>query len=180
MLHLCAHPGAERRVKIAERFVEEEDERLLDKGSTERHPLLLPARKLGRSAVQEVRDVEHLGHRCDAIGDLGDAPATELEREADVLEDGHVRVERIVLEDHRHPPLIRRHPRDVLIAQQDPSSIGLVQTGDEIEGRALAAAGRAQERHEGTFRDLEIQVVHRADGPIAASQMSEAERGDDH
>ena len=43
MLDLGAHPRAQRGVEVAERFVEEEDQRLLDQGPPERDALLLSA-----------------------------------------------------------------------------------------------------------------------------------------
>ena len=52
MLDLGAHPAAERGVEVAERLVEEEDERLLDERPAERDALLLAARELARLAVR--------------------------------------------------------------------------------------------------------------------------------
>ena len=43
VLDLGAHPRAQGGVEVAERFVEEEDQRLLDEGSPERDALLLSA-----------------------------------------------------------------------------------------------------------------------------------------
>ena len=124
VLDLGAHPGAERGVEVAERLVEKEDERLLDQRPPERDALLLAARQLGRLAVQQVPDVEHLGHGGDPRVDLRRGPLAQLEREADVLEDGHVRVEGVVLEHHRHPPLVGRHPGDVPVAEEDRPGVG--------------------------------------------------------
>ena len=130
--------------------------------------------------MQQVRDVEHLGHLGDARGDLGRGSPTELHRESDVLEDGHVRVEGVVLEDHRHPPFVGRHPGDVPIAEEDRPGIRLVEAGDQVQGRALSAAGRAEERHEGAVRDLEAEIVDRADLAVVTGQVAQAERGDGH
>ena len=71
VLDLGPHPGPERGVEVAERLVEQEDQRLLDQRPPERHALLLAAGQLGRLAVEQVADVEHLGDGRDALGDLG-------------------------------------------------------------------------------------------------------------
>ena len=108
VLDLGPHPAAQAGVEVAERLVEQEDERLLDERPTERHALLLAAGHLAGLALQQVGDVEALGDRLDARLDLGLGAVLELEPEGDVVVRGHVRVEGVVLEHHRHPPLVRR------------------------------------------------------------------------
>ena len=168
VLDLGAHPAAQARVKVAERLVEQEHERFLDQGPPEGDALLLSARHLARLALHQVGDVESLGDRPDASPDLVLRTVLELQTEGDVVERREVRVERVILEDHRHPTFVGRRVGDVLVAQQDTTLIEPVEPGDQAEGRALAAAGRPEERHEGAGRDGQRQVVDRADGPVVA------------
>ena len=72
-------------------------------------------------------------------------------------------IERVVLEHHRHPPLVGRRRRDVLVAEEDPALVEPVEPGDQVEGRALAAARRAEQRDERAGRDVDRQVVDRLD-----------------
>ena len=128
VLDLGPHPAAQAGVEVAERLVEQEDQRLLDERATQRHALLLPARHLARLALQEVGDVERRGDRVDPVPDLGRRPMLELEPERDVVERVEVRVERVVLEHHRHAAFVWRRERDVLVAEQDPALVEPVET----------------------------------------------------
>ena len=62
LLDLAAHAHAQRRIEVAEGLVEEEHGRLADEGATQRHALLLAARELARQPVEELRQLERLGH----------------------------------------------------------------------------------------------------------------------
>jgi hypothetical protein len=53
-LDLGPHGQPKRRIEIGERFVEEEELRLLDQGACERHPLLLTPRQLARPASEKI------------------------------------------------------------------------------------------------------------------------------
>ena len=50
--------GAEQRIQVRERLVEQERARLADDGAAERDALALAARELGRAALQERLDPE--------------------------------------------------------------------------------------------------------------------------
>ena len=176
MLDLRAHARAEAGVKVRERLVEQEHDGLLDERPTERDALLLAARELARLALQEVADVEVLGDRLHARVDLGLGAVLQLEAEGDVVVRGHVRVERVVLEHHRHPPLVGRRLGDVLVAEVDLAAVEPVEAGDHAERRALAAARGAEQRDERAGRDLEAQVVDGLHLPEMAGDMLETER----
>ena len=58
---------------------------------------------------------------ADAGGDLGLGDAVHAEREADVLLERHVRVEGVVLEDHRDVALARRGEGHVDAVDEHPA-----------------------------------------------------------
>ena len=96
------HAGVDAQcgIEIRERFVEQEDLRLADDGTTDGDALALAAGQLTRAALQqrlELQDAGSLGHAC---RDLGLGGSGEPEAEAHVGRDIHVRVERIGLEHH--------------------------------------------------------------------------------
>jgi hypothetical protein len=72
-----------------------------------------------------------------------------------------VRVERVVLEDHRDVAVLRRDVRDVLLADVDVAVVDLFEAGEHPQGGRLAAPGRADEDEELTVRDVEAEGVHR-------------------
>src|SRR4051812_7946133 len=94
--------------------------------------------------------VERLGDHVDPPADLVLRPVLEPQAEGDVVERRQVRIERVVLEDHRHPPFVGRRVGYVVVAEEDAAFVQPIETGDEAQRRALAAAGRSEERDKGT------------------------------
>jgi hypothetical protein len=98
-LHL--HLAADERIECGEGLVHEQDVGIGGECAGETHPLLHPARELGRELVgppRESHPLEHGGGSCSA---LRGGNALELERVGGVVEHGAVGKEREVLEDHR-------------------------------------------------------------------------------
>src|SRR5581483_4635231 len=174
-LELEAHVLAQLRVEVRERLVEEEQGRLHHERAREREPLLLPARERGRVPRRELPELHDREHALDALAQLGAArppPARQhLERERDVLEHVHVRPDRVRLEHHPEPALVRRHADPPLRGEEhaardrDRPLVGRLEPRDRAQRRRLAAAGRAEQREELALVDLERDVV---DGEHAA------------
>ena len=135
------------------------DLRLADDRATHRDTLALAARKLrGRrfrcsvmpssSAVRSTRSAHLLPRQ---------APAPQ--REGDVLEDGHVRVERVVLEDHRDVAPLRREVVDDRVADANLAFGDLLEARDHPQGSRLPAPRGADEDDELAVLDLEIELI---------------------
>ena len=84
----------------------------------------------------------------DAGADLLSRSTCQLEAEGDVPVRRHVRVQRVVLEDHRHPPLVRRLVGDVAVAEEDAPAIDLLEAGEQAQRGRLAAPRGPEERDE--------------------------------
>ena len=88
------------------------------------------------------------------------------ETESDVLFDGKVREQRVILKDHADAPLFRRYalprPADCLLAQADFAIGDFLETGDAAQQGGLAAARRAQQA--GNAASLELKVDPIDDG----------------
>ena len=82
-----------------------------------------------------------------------------LQREADVLVDRHVRIERVALEHHRDVAVSGIDLVDDLAVDADLARGRLLEAGDHAHGRRLAAARRAEEHHELLVADIEVDVV---------------------
>ena len=96
---LDLHVLAQLQVEGAERFVEEQDGRPLGQRSRERHSLGLPTRQLPRIAVAILREADQLEILADPLPDLAIGQALHPQAERDIVGDGHVREERVILED---------------------------------------------------------------------------------
>ena len=82
---------------------------------------------------------------------LGARELADLQRELDVAARGEPREQRRLLE----------HQRGAGVAGVDGARARAVEPGDDVEQRALAAAGRAEQAHELARRDVERDVVER-------------------
>ena len=86
-------------------------------------------------------------------------PAARLEPEGDVLADREVREERVVLEHHAEVAALGRHAGHLLAVHQDAAGVGDLEPGQAAQERRLAAAARAEERHDRAALDLEREVA---------------------
>jgi hypothetical protein len=156
---LGSHLDAELCVQVRERLVHEERTRVAHDRAPHRDALTLAAGEVRGLAVEMVGEVEHLRRVLDLLLDLGLVDLGQLEREAHVVAHGHVRVQRVVLEDHRDVAILRRAVVDDLAADLELAVGDVLEPGDHPEGGGLPAAGRADEDHELPVLDLEIDAL---------------------
>ena len=130
---LLAHLGVER----AEGLVEQQHPRLHGQGAGERHPLALAAGELARVAVGHPVELHQLQQVVDlAVDDVArrpDAPRLHAQAEGDVLEDGHVPEQRVVLEHEADAAFLHPPSGDVLFLEADGAAAGVrpLQAGDD-------------------------------------------------
>ena len=161
---LRAGLDAELGVEVRQRLVHEEHLGLTDDRTAHGDALTLTTGEGLRLAAEVGLEVEQLGGFEHAGGALFLADAGDLEREAHVLGDGHVRVERVVLEHHRDVAVLRRNVGDVAVADEDVARVDLFEAGEHAQGGRLTAAGRADEHEELAVGDLEVDAVDRGAG----------------
>jgi len=177
LAHLFADPRPQTGVEVGEGLVEEKCPRLGDERPGQRHPLLLAAGELVRVALAEAAEADRLQRRID-LGPVGPAP----ERVADVGGDVHVREERVVLEDHADPALLRGHrpaaTADLLAANLDGAGVGTLAAGDQPQRGRLAAAAGAEQGADRTLGNVEVEVVDGDDVAEGFAQAAKAQAGD--
>ena len=116
---LRPHLGSQLGVEVRERLVHEEGLWLADERSTHGHSLPLATGKLPRLAIELLVQFEDGRDSRDALLDIGAAELAKLQGERQVLEDGLVRIEGVVLEHHCDVPITRGKPVDDLVADPD-------------------------------------------------------------
>ena len=92
---------------------------------------------------------------------------------ADVVADGHVREQRVILEDGVDVALERRLVGHVLAVEQDAAAGRQLEAGDHAQRRGLARPGRPEHREELAVEHVEIDAV---DGDDVAEALLDAER----
>src|SRR5690606_22305317 len=161
LLDLGAHLHAQLGVEVGQRLVEQEDLRMADDGPAHSDALALAAGELLRASIQQLVDAEDRGRLLDPLTNLLFRELPQLQAEGHVLEDRHVRIERVVLEHHGDVPVLRRHVVDDAVADPDFALGHLFQPGDHPQGRALPAARGPDEHDELIVGDIEVDAAHR-------------------
>src|SRR5918999_633103 len=113
------------------RLVHEVGRRLADDRAAHGDALLLTAGQLPGPAAEQLVEAEQLRHLQHALVALLARRLADAQPVAEVLLHRHVRVERVVLEDHREIALAGLEPRHVAVAYADAAG-----------GHALEAADR--------------------------------------
>ena len=167
-LDLVVQEVACHRVERAERLVHEQDVGALRQRAGELYALAHPTRQLvGELALEpfEVDDLQQLVHARPA---LCLRHPLELERELDVALRGEPREERRLLEHECRAAV-----------HLDRAGGGGVEAGDEVQQRALAAPGRAQQADELPGADVQRHAVERGDRvPRVAVDLAGAAQDD--
>ena len=159
LVDLGAQLDAELCVQVRERLVHQEGLRLAHDRPPHGHALALSTRERAGLALEELLDLENACHLADALVDLLLRHLAQLEPEGEVLLHGHVRVERVALEDHRDVAVLRRQVVDDAVADPDLALADLFQAGEHAERGGLAAARWPHEHHQLAVPDLQVEVV---------------------
>ena len=159
-LDLDPHLRAQFCVEVGQRLVEQKYLRVAHDAAAQRNALLLAAGQLFRLSLHQIVQPEHAGRAIDRDLDLGLGCFLVAEAKGEIVVDAHVLVERVVLEHHRDVAVAWRQMVDETVADPDVAAGDVFQACDHAQRRRLAAAGRADQRHELLVGDLEIDVLY--------------------
>ncbi len=160
---LAAHLHAQRRIEIGQRLVEQEDFRIANDRTADRHALALATRELAGLAPQQRLELQHLGRNRRPFSDHLFRVTGHAQAKADILGHRHMRIERIGLEHHGHAALGRADLGHVLAADRQRTGGDVLEAGNHPEQRGLAAAGRADKDAELAILDVEIDALDDAE-----------------
>ena len=159
LLNLQTRLYAQLRVEVRKRLVKEERGRFAHDCAPHGDTLTLAARELARAALKQVAELKHLRRLSDASLDFFLRNAADLEPVSHVVEDRHVRIKRVVLEDHCAVAvfgleLIDDAPADPELARSD-----FFEASYHAQQRRLAAPRRADDYDEFAVLDIEREPV---------------------
>mmetsp|Transcript_20438 Transcript_20438/g.48717 ORF Transcript_20438/g.48717 Transcript_20438/m.48717 type:complete len:313 (+) Transcript_20438:1186-2124(+) len=162
------HLGGMAGVEVASGFVRQHQARAVHQRAGDRHPLQLPARQLARHPCRQPAKVDRFQHgRHAAVVALAQQP----QRQGDVVGHAEVGQQMEGLEDEAQVAAAQRgaglvvQRAEGLPGQRDVAGVGLVQPGQAVQQRGLAAAGFAQQRDD--LAGGEVQVDAGEDGRVA-------------
>jgi hypothetical protein len=168
LLELVLHRLAQLEVEGAEGLVEEEHRRPVDQRARQGDALPLAARELTGSPVADAGQMHEVERLVGPAPRLGRGDPRHAQAEHDVLPHGHVREERVVLEDGVDRPVEGRHAVDGPAAEQDLARGRLLEARDGAQRRRLAATGGAEQGEELALAHRQGDVVDRAHHLAAA------------
>ena len=159
----AAKLAADLSVERAERLVEQQHFWLDRHGARKRDALALAAGELGGiSLLQpgELHEVKQLGGAAANLR-LGRPrrAGPHFQAEADILGDGHVLEQRVMLEHEADIALLHGLVGSVLVAEIDRAAGRPLQPGDQAKQRRLARAGRPEKRYELARPDVERDLA---------------------
>ncbi|MNY14948.1 hypothetical protein D3C86_1481380 [compost metagenome] len=154
------HGGAQLGIEIGQRLIEQEHARFLDERATQRHTLRLSAGKLLRQPVEQRLDFENARDIVDRLFDLRLGDTGDLQAEGEIAAHLHMRIKRIILEYHGDGALAGGQVIDALVTDEDFAAGDFLQPRHHAQRRGFGAAGRADEHHELTILDVEIDAMH--------------------
>ena len=103
--------------------------------------------------------------------------AGDLQGETHIVGDGHVRIERIVLEDHGNAPFRRFGLRDIAPVDQQFARSDRFKPGDGAQQGGLAAAGRPDHDHELALIHREADAFQRLESLIILDDAFQFQTG---
>jgi len=146
-------------------------------GAADRHALALAAGQVLGLALQQVFDVQDLGCLHHAALDLRFRHLGQLQPEGHVVEQVHVRIERVTLEHHRDAPFSRRHVIDDAVADGQRAFGDVFQPRDRAQQRALAAARGPHEDHELAVADVQVDPLQDPDLAVGLADPGQLDFG---
>src|SRR5690606_27718878 len=136
-----------------------------------------PAGNLARQAVEQLADLQDIGHLAGAAVALLYRLAANLQWVGDVVGEVHVRVERIILEHHGDLAILGVEVGDVLATDQDLARGRVLEPRNHPQRSGLAAAGGAEEADELAVADLEVDGGDCREAAEALGDVLEFDRG---
>ena len=153
------HTAPQFAVQGAQRFVQEQDPRLIDDGPGDGHALLLAAGQVDDVGMFIAVEVDQFQGIADLVADIIAGLAVDFRTEGDIFGDVHMGKKRIILEHRIDLAPVRRQLGDIGSLKEDAPFIRRLKTGDEAERRRLAAAAGAEEGDKFIFRNRQVQAV---------------------
>ncbi len=123
----------------------------------------MPARELLGLTLEKLLQAQDVGGLVDTLIDLILGEVPQLEAKGHIIEDRHVRIESVVLENHSDIAIFWGDIVDHLVAYINLALASIFQACYHAQDSALAAAGRTDQYKELFVLDIKVNVVDNLD-----------------
>src|SRR5579872_5638665 len=156
----------------AERFIQQQNRRFVDKGARDGNPLFLSSRQMSDTPVSQTYEIDESQDRRHLAVDIprGGTPDTQPER--DVFEHAEMREQRQLLKHHVRRPAVRRNTGGHAPAKKDITLRRELKSTDDAKRRRLSAARRAEDGKKLSSTDLQGYVIYREHGAKPLCQVA--------
>ena len=127
------------------------------------HALALTAGELVGITLFHARQADEVDHFQDPLPYLLFRPLLDFQAEGDVIENGHIAEQGVVLEDEADAPLGSGNVVDPAAVDEDVAAVGILQAGQHAQNRRLAAAAGTEEGDELALVDAKGNVARRVE-----------------
>ena len=160
LLDFGSHLHPQLGIEVRQRLVEQKYLRVAHDRASHGDALALAARELPWIAIEQYRQTEDIRRLGNMRFDFTFALLREHERKRHVVANGHVRIERVVLEHHRDVALLRRHAVDHLTADADFAVGDLLEPGNHPQQGRLAASRRADQNAKFSVSNIDVDAAY--------------------
>ncbi len=177
LLRLSGFPDAEKLgleelaglcVQCRERFVEDEDLRLVGEHTGDGDALTHTARELMRQPICGVLETHRLQYLGCALATFGFGDAANLEADLDVLLRSEPGEQSVSLE---YDSDVLVDPGDTLAVDEYSTAVVCLEAGEDVQECGLAATAGTEKREELTLLDPEVEAVEDRGGLLSRSGL---------
>ena len=157
---LSSHLNTELSIQVGQRLVHQEDLRVTDNSTAHSNTLSLTAGKSLRLSVKELVKVKDLSSFFDLLLDLFLRNLAKLKTECHVIKNCHMRIQSVVLEDHRDIAVLRLYIVHELAVDLELAACDILKTCDHTKCCGLSASGRTYENDEFLVSDFKVEILN--------------------
>ena len=160
-------------IEVRQRLIHEKHRGLTHNRACEGDALTLPTGEFGGTAVQKIVEFYQSAGATHLFVMPARVDAAHLQGEADVLVDGHVRIEGVGLEHHGHVAVLGLEAVDNLSIEGDGAFADILKAGDHTHSCGLAAPGRPKQDEEFLVSHCQIEVFDTNEAAPALTDFAE-------
>ena len=157
---LSSHGNSELGVQVGQGFIEQKHLWIPDNGSTKGYPLALTAGQLPRFAVKQLVDTKKISCLSDGPLDFNFGDLAHFQTETHIVINRHLGIQRVILKNHGDIAIPGMNIINKTIPDKHLTRRNHFQAGDQPQGGALSATGRAHQYDEFTICDIQRKIVY--------------------
>ena len=156
---LCSHLDTKLCVQVGKRLIHKEYLRVTDDRAAHSDTLSLTTGKSLRLTIKQVCEVKNSCRFLNCLVDLILRNLAQLKTECHIIINGHVRIQSVVLENHRDISVLGLYIIHYLAVDHESTGGDVFQTRDHTKGCGLSASGRTYEDDEFLVGDFHVEVL---------------------